>query len=56
MSIRDFEEMKWACLRAHLAEGEAQIKRGEFTTISDQQELHEFFEGIKTGNREKIGR
>lgn len=56
MSIQDFEEMKLARLRAYLAEGEAQIKRGESTTISDQQELHEFFEDIKTGNREKIDR
>ena len=33
--------------------GEAQIKRGESTAISDEQELHEFFEDIKTRNREK---
>lgn len=32
--------MKLVRLRAHLAEGEAQIKRGESTTINDQQELH----------------
>lgn len=56
MSIQDYEEMKLARLRAHLAEGEAQIKRGESTTISNQQELHEFFEDIKTQNREKIDR
>lgn len=53
MSIQDYEEMKLACLRAHLAEGEAQIQRGESTTINDEQELHEFFEDIKTGIRER---
>lgn len=53
MSIQDYEEMKLARLRAHLAEGEAQIERGESTTISGQQELHGFFENIKKRNREK---
>ena len=56
MSIQDYEEMKLARLRAHLAEGEAQIKRGESTMIRDQQELHQFFEDIKTQSREKINR
>ena len=51
MSIQDYEEMKLTRLRTHLAEGEAQIKRGESTIISDEQELHEFFEDIKTRNR-----
>jgi len=38
MSIHDYEEMKLARLRAHLAEGEAQIERGESTTIRNKQE------------------
>ena len=53
MSIQDYEEMKLTRLRAHLAEGEAQIERGESTTVRDKQGLHEFFEDIKTRNREK---
>jgi antitoxin Phd len=53
MSIHDYEEMKLTRLRAHLAEGEAQIERGESTTISDKQGLHEFFEDMKARNREK---
>ena len=53
MSIQDYEEMKLARLRTHLAEGEAQIERGESTTINGEQELHGFFEDIKTRNREK---
>jgi prevent-host-death family protein len=36
MSIHDYEEMKLARLRAHLAEGEAQIERGESTTIRNK--------------------
>ncbi len=52
MSIRDYEEMKLTRLRTHLAEGEAQIERGESTTISNKKELHEFFEELKTHNRE----
>jgi hypothetical protein len=48
--------MKLARLRAHLAEGEAQIKRGEPMTISNRQEHHEFFEDINTQNRGKIDR
>ena len=53
MSIQDYEEMKLTRLRAHLAEGEAQIERGESTTVRDKQGLHKFFEDIKTRNREK---
>ena len=45
--------MKLARLRAHLAEGEAQIERGESTTIINEQELHEFFEDIKATSRDK---
>lgn len=56
MSIQDYEEMKLERLHACLAEGEAQIKRGEFTMISDQHEFHEFLEDIKTRNHEKIDR
>ena len=51
MSIHDYEEMKLARLRAHLAEGEAQIARGESTTIRNKQESHDFFESIKRNNR-----
>ena len=47
MSIHDYEEMKLARLRALLAEGEAQIERGESTTIRNKLESHEFFESIK---------
>jgi prevent-host-death family protein len=43
MSIHDYEEMKLARLRAHLAEGEAQLERGKYTSIDNKQELHEFF-------------
>jgi prevent-host-death family protein len=53
MSIHDYEEMKLARLRAYLAEGEAQIARGESTTIQNKQESHEFFESIKRNNRDK---
>jgi len=45
--------MKLARLRAYLAEGEAQIARGESTTIRNKQESHEFFESIKRNNRDK---
>jgi hypothetical protein len=53
MSIHDYEEMKLARLRAYLAEGEAQIERGEYSSIDNKQELHEFFDDIKTKNRDK---
>ena len=53
MSIHDYEEMKLARLRAHLAEGEADIQRGDFTTITNADELHGLFEDIKNKNRNK---
>jgi prevent-host-death family protein len=53
MSIHDYEEMKLEHLRAHLAVGEEQIARGEYTTIQNKEESHEFFESIKKNNRDK---
>jgi prevent-host-death family protein len=53
ISIQDYEEMKLAHLRAYLSEGEAQIQRGESTTIGNPKELHHFFENIKENNRTK---
>jgi|LGVF01.1.fsa_nt_gb prevent-host-death family protein len=53
MSIHDYEEMKLARLRALLAVGEAQIARGESTTIHNKQESHAFFEKIKKKSRNK---
>ena len=53
MSIQDYEEMKLARLRAHLAAGEEQIARGESTTIRNKEESHAFFESIKKNNRDK---
>ncbi len=53
MSIHDYENVNLARLRAHAAEGEAAIERGEFTTIRNKEESHTFFEKIKAKNRNK---
>ncbi len=53
MSIHDYEEMKLGQLRVYLAVGEKQIGRGEYTTIRNKEESHEFFENIKKYNRDK---
>ena len=52
-NITKYEEMKLARLRALLAVGEAQIARGESTTIHNKQESHAFFESIKKKSRNK---
>ncbi len=53
MSIHDYEAMKLERLRAYVAEGEAQIARGESTTIRNKEESHAFFEKIKAKSRNK---
>ncbi len=53
LSMHDYEEMKLEHLRAHLAVGEQQIARGEYTTIRSKEESHGFFENIKKNNRDR---
>lgn len=56
MSIQEYEKyqaLKLERLRALVAEGEAAIKRGDYTTITNAKELHGLFEKINTENKKK---
>lgn len=57
-AARVYREMdqRHADLKQAVAEGLAQIESGDYIEINGEQELHDFFEGVKKRGREKLAK
>ena len=50
----ELNRIRLDALRAELAKGEADIERGDYTTISSKEELEAFFDNIKAEGRRRL--